>query len=449
MRVPSLATELSVKPARGARGGSQVSLARAPVTWGQLLALLLFGVLIVYLLIAAASPGYVSDIGTNKTWGRWIARNGIEDAYRIPVDYPPLLLYFFGAAGWLYQTFVDPSFAERPALASQTYTFLVKLPGVLFHLVVAVTIYRLTRRFGPVAAFGVAAAYALNPAAAYDVAHLGQTDPVHAAFALLSVGALLGGHLVWAGACLALAALTKPQAWILAPLVGLALLLWYGRRGALRGALGAGAATGLVLAPWLLLDRAHHLPRFFEYLETKSVNSTALTAQAHNLWWLPTLVEWRFINDWEPLVGPISYRVVGLGMVAVLLLLVATRLPSLRPRDRLYALVATLIVGWFAVTVRAHENHLFMAIPFLAVAWAFDRRLGLLFVLVSASLLANLVLHDPLVMGSYAAGPDPGQPLPRWVILAQVTNVLLTLVAVGLAVGQVFRPRRGALGAAR
>ncbi len=436
MRPPSFSRTLPVKPSRGARGGSQAMLARAPLTWGQLLVVLLFGVAVVYLLIAAISPGYVSDIGTNKTWGRWIARNGIQDAYRIPTDYPPVLLYFFGAAGWTYQAFVDPSFAERPALASQLYTFLVKGPGVAFHLVIAATIYRLTRRLGPATAFWAAAAYALNPAVAYDVAHLGQTDPVHSAFALLAVAALVHDRPGWAGACVALAALTKPQAWLLLPLVGFALAIWLGRRGLLRAALGGLAATLLVLGPWLLFNRLNQLPRFFEYLDTKSVNSTALTAQAHNLWWVPTLLEWRFINDWEPLVGPLSYRAVGLGLVAALLGLVLTRLPNLRPRDRLFLLVATLTVGWFALIVRAHENHLFMAIPFLAVAWALDRRVGLVLVLVSLGLLANIALHDPLLVGNLAAGPDPGQPLPGWVILAQIANVLLNLATLGLALGQ-------------
>ena len=436
MRGPGLSRSLPVKPTRAARGGPQATLARAPVTWGQLLALLLFGVLVVYLLSAAMSPGYVSDIETNKTWGRWIARNGIQDAYRIETDYPPVLLYFFGAAGWLYQTLADPSFAEKPALASQFYTFLVKLPGVLFHLVLAGAIYLVTRRFGPGAAFAAAAAYALNPAVAYDVAHLGQTDPVHAALALLAIAALAHGRAGWAGAFVALAALTKPQAWILLPVVGLALPLWLGRRGLIRGT-AAGVVAGLVvLAPWLLLDRAHHLPRFFEYLETKSVNSTALTAQAHNLWWVPTLLEWRFINDWESLVGPLSYRLVALSMVAVLLGLVLVRLPNLRPRDRIYGLIAALVIGWFVMTVRAHENHLFMALPFLAVAWALDRRTALLFGLVSLGLLGNLALHDPLLIGNYAAGPDPGHPLPGWVIVAQVGNVLLNLFTFGLALGQ-------------
>ena len=407
--------------------------ARAPLSWGQLLAVLLVGVVIVYLLVAALSPGYVSDINTNKVWGRHVAREGIHNIYRISTDYPPVLLYFFGAAGEIYERFVDPSFREDPMLASQLYTFLIKLPGILFHPVVAASIYLLVRRFGPGIAFGVATAYALNPAVAFDVAHLGQTDTVHAAFTLLSVGALVYGYPLWAGVLIALAALTKPQAWILLPIVGLGLVFWYGRRGVLRGTLGGLVATAVVLMPWILTNRLHHAERFLEALDTKSVNAQALTAQAHNLWWIPTLLEWRFINDWESLVGPLSYRLVAMTLVLALVGLVVYRLPGLRPRDRLFSFIGLLTVGWFVVTVRAHENHLFMALPFLAVAWALDRRYGLLFVLVSASLLLNLALHDPLLVANWASGPDPGHPLPAWIVAGQVVNVVMNLLAFAIA----------------
>jgi dolichyl-phosphate-mannose-protein mannosyltransferase len=407
--------------------------ARAPLSWGQLLAVLLVGVVTVHLLIAALSPGYVSDIGTNKIWGRQVAREGIHNVYRISTDYPPVLLYFFGAAGEIYQRFVDPSFDDRRMLASQLYTFLIKLPGILFHPVVAAAIYLLVRRFGAGIAFGVATAYALNPAVAYDVAHLGQTDPVHTAFSLMAVGALVYGSPLAAGALIALAALTKPQAWVLLPIIGLGLVLWHGRRGALLGTLGGAVASAVVLAPWIVTGRLHHVERFFEALETKSVNSQALTAQAHNLWWIPTLIEWRFINDWETVIGPLTYRMLGLGMVLALVVLVAVRMRGLRPRDRLFSFIGLLTVGWFLVTVRAHENHLFMALPFLAVAWALDRRYVLLFGLVSASLLLNLALHDPLLVGNWAAGPDPGQPLPTWVVAGQVLNVIINLLAFAVA----------------
>ena len=198
-----------------------------------------------------------------------------------------------------------------------------------------------------------------------------------------------------------------------------------------------------MLAPWIVTNRLHHAERFFDALETKSVNSQALTAQAHNLWWIPTLLEWRFINDWESLLGPLTYRMVGMGLVLALVVLVATKLPGLRPRDRLFSFIGLLTVGWFVVTVRAHENHLFMALPFLAVAWALDRRYGAVFVLVSVCLLLNLTLHDPLLVGNLAAGPDPGQPLPSWVIVAQIGNVVLNLVTLAfslvLTLGLVIR----------
>ncbi|MDP8922500.1 MAG: glycosyltransferase 87 family protein [Chloroflexota bacterium] len=414
--------------------------ARAPMSWGELLAVLLVGVLILYVLIAAASPGNVADVGTNKTWGRWIAREGIHSAYQIPTDYPPVLLYFFGAAGRVYQWLADPTFDEQAALASQFYTLLVKLPGILFHPIAAAVIYRITRQYGAGLAFAAAAAYALNPAVAYDVAHLGQTDPVHAAFALLAVAALVHRRPGLAGACIALAALTKPQAWLLLPVVGMALIFWYGWRGVLRGTIGGAVASFVVVLPWAVTNRLHHAGRFLEALDTKSINSIALTAQAHNLWWVPTLIEWRFITDSEPFVGPVPYRVVGLGMVALLVAAAIARLPSLRPRDCLYGIAGALTVGWFVLTVRAHENLLFMALPFLTVAWALDRRLGLLLVVTSASLLLNVALHDPLLMGNYAAGPDPGYPLPVWVIVAQVVNVLMNLAACGLAIGHILGP---------
>ncbi|MGE3272772.1 MAG: hypothetical protein AB7P40_28805, partial [Chloroflexota bacterium] len=72
------------------------------------------------------------------------------------------------------------------------------------------------------------------------------------------------------------------------------------------------------------------------------------------------------------------------------------------------------------------------ALPFLAVAWALDRRYGLVFVLVSASLLLNLALHDPLLVSNWAAGPDPGQPLPVWILTGQILNVVLNLATLAI-----------------
>src|SRR5215216_3154151 len=149
-----------------------------PGPWGLAGLGLLVIMLAAYLTLGWATPGDQADMANGKTWIRWLTRNGLPDAYRMPLDYPPVPLYLFALAGAIYQSTVDPSFNERAALASQTMTLLWKLPGITFHFALAGLIYLLARSRGPQTAFLAMAAFALNPAAAYDVPHLGQTDPV-------------------------------------------------------------------------------------------------------------------------------------------------------------------------------------------------------------------------------------------------------------------------------
>ena len=448
MRAPAVRS-FAVKPFRGGRSGPQVKLARAPVTWGQLLALLLLGVLTVYLLIAAASPGDGRQIIAEKSWGRAVAQRSGPGMLRVPADEPPLRLLILGAAGWTYRLLADPTFGEEAALASQLYTFLLKLPHVLAHLMVAVTVYRTTRRLGPAAAFGAAAAYALNPAVAYEVAHLGGHGTLVAALALMALSALLSGRAGLAGACTGLLVLAEPRAWVLAPIVGLGAATWLGRWRFVAAVAGGVGAGGAVLLIWARVDPRHALSRFGEYAAAIGSGSGVMTAEVHNLWWVPTLVEWRYLGDWESLLGPLSYRAVALGMTSILLAVALARVPRLRPRDQLYGLVATVLVGVCALMPGSEVVLLVAALPLMAVAWALDRRAGLLFGLVSAALLLNLGLHDPLLMGPYAAGPDPRRPLPGWVIGAQIANVLLLLAALGLALVETFGGRLLAARSAR
>jgi hypothetical protein len=377
-----------------------------------------------------------------KVWIRWLTRNGVQDAYRMPMDYPPVPLYLFAAAGSVYQTLVDPSFNERAAQASQLLTLLLKLTGIVFHLVLAAVIYVLVRPRGARIALIASAAYALNPAVAYDVPHIGQTDPIAAAFAVAGFGSLVAGRPGLGGAALALAALGKPQAWALLPLGGLVVWQWCGRAGVARAALWGGAATLLVLAPWIVGGRLHHLPRFFEYLSTRSTANSVVSANAHNIWWLPTLVRSEWIDDWQPFIGPISYRLVGLALAAVWLGLCLLAAARLRRRHDVYLVAGALTFGFFALMVRAHENHGYLAIPFLTLAVAWSPRLWPLPVLASVGLLVNLALHDPLVLGAYASPPAPGQPLPGALLAAQLANVGLNLGLLAMLAREVWALRQ-------
>src|SRR5438105_14969398 len=111
---------------------------------------------------------------------------------------------------------------------------MLRLPGLAADLLAGALIFRVLRQRGSIsfnAALLATAAYLLNPALIFDSAYWGQTAAVHALFMLLSVIAMDRRSYGWAGAALAAAILTKPQAIAIAPLI---LMLAMKERGGLR-----------------------------------------------------------------------------------------------------------------------------------------------------------------------------------------------------------------------
>ena len=406
-----------------------------PSRWTLAIGLSVLLASLFWLAIAWLSPGYEADIESRKARTKWITENGIEDAYRMRIDYPPGNLYLFAAVGHLYQATVDPRFDHRRASSSQLLTWLIKLPPSLFHLATGVAVYLLARReVGERLAWAAATLLLFDPAAIWDVAHQGQYDPVHALFSLLALASVTFNRPALAGGAIGLAALTKPQSWIMLPLVGLAVWQYSGLRGGVRAGLGAGVSLGVGLLPFVVNDRLSHLSRLWEYMNTNSTANHVISANAHNLWWLPTLAAQRWIDDWESLVGPLSYRMAAALLVLGVLLACLHRLGRLRSRSDVYLLGAALGAGWFFFTVRAHEYHAFFVLPFLAVSWPTRPRRFVLYGLASLGMLANLMLHDPVVVGALAGPPAPDHAYPAWYAWLSVANVAMfaTLLA-GLA----------------
>jgi dolichyl-phosphate-mannose-protein mannosyltransferase len=386
----------------------------------------LLAALTVWLSIAAVSPGYVADIESRKARTKWVTEQGIADAYRMRIDYPPGNLYLFALVGQLYRATIDDSFDHRRASDSQLLTFLIKVPPTIVHLLTGLLVFSIVRRQrGERLAWIAATILLLDPAAIFDVAHQGQYDPVHTFFSLAAVAAVASSRYTLGGGAIALAALTKPQSWVLVPLV--LLLVWRGGgwSALLRCALGGLASSVIVLLPFILENRLSHLTRLWEYMSTNSPANQVISANAHNLWWLPTLWAGRWLDDGAVLVAGLSYRWVGVGLVGLVLLATLVRLMRTCSRPDPYLLAATLGAGWFFFTPRAHEYHAFFVLPFLAVVWPTAPRLLWLYLLCSVSLLLNLALHDPLLMGALAAPPDPSAPLPFWYVSLTVLNVAM------------------------
>ena len=136
-------------------------------------------------------------------------------------------------------------------------------------------------------------AYWLSPAALMTSSVLGYLDPLLALPALGALVAASAGRAAPAGALLALAAFTKPQAVFMAPVVGLALLPGVQHRRAfpaLKGlslATGAGAFTAsLILAP---IVAAGAWTNFLQATGRFS-HHDMLSGQAANAWWIVTYV---------------------------------------------------------------------------------------------------------------------------------------------------------------
>ena len=378
-----------------------------------------------------------SDLWFYKHWARLVTLSGISAAYSgMPtegyVDYPPFLLYPWKAVGHLYQWFVDPTYDKYDMFESGTYEFLIAMVAVLFHLATGIALYWISRvRYGARTATAAAVLYLLNPAALYNVAYLGLPDTAHSFWLVLAFGLAELNHPRAGWAAAALAALTKPQAWSLMPLFAWRQLCVGGVRRTLAGLAIGGAAATVVIAPFIFNGRLGHLLKLPSHMvELEAV----LSAQAHNLWWLVSRGTGLDFPDGTLLIGPLAYRHVALLLLGASVLAVFWRARTAGP-EAMLVLAAYQAFAWFCLTTRAHENHWFFALPLAALALPTDRRMFPIFLAVSATGFANLLLHDEYF------GPKLVASLSQAVILnAQLANSVVNLLILAVWTIWLVRP---------
>ncbi|MEZ5318009.1 MAG: hypothetical protein R2752_11465 [Vicinamibacterales bacterium] len=324
---------------------------------------------------------------------------------RMTVDYPPVSLYELRVAGRAYAWW-DPAFGDTRAL-----NVFVKLPGLAAEvLLVLVLLVWARRELGDEAAAWAAVAFWLNPAVLLDGSVLGYLDAQMAVPLVLAVMAAARGRGAATGALMALAILTKAQAVFALPAV--AALLWWpapaDRLRRLGAATGAGLATSvLIVLPFLARGAGPNLAQALGRLATHD----ALSAQAANLWWIVTwlLRAAAVAGEWgwgraltEPVrvlgitrameIGYPNARVVGLVLVAGAIGWACWRARrAASPADAL-ALAGFSMAAYATLAAQVHENHLYAAVPLLAVAAGLDARYRPWFVGTSLVVALNLSL---------------------------------------------------------
>ena len=327
-------------------------------------------------------------------------------------EYLPLGLYELGVVGNLYRA-IDPPYRDSAWL-----TCLIKLPGLVAELALVVILLTFGRTvLGVRAAHWMALAIWLNPAVILNGAALGYLDAQMAVPAVLSLIAVIAGRPGLAGMLAAAAVLTKPQALFAGPAILLALLqqkhVPVGRALA-RCIAGAIATTAAVVLP-IVWHGA--LPNMLQAVG-RAASHDMLSGFGLNAWWVVTWVVRSVyaapVLGWfEAFTTPVRIlgitRFVEVGFfnpkpIAAFVVIALTMWGCWRNRHATSAATWAFAGGWTVLTyfvwnIPVHENHLYLAVPLLALAAALDARYRLAFWSVSALCALNMYLFYGLGYG--------------------------------------------------
>jgi hypothetical protein len=355
------------------------------------------------------------------------------------VDYPPMALYELGAAGLIYRWF-DPGLSDRPAI-----TAAVKIPGLVFGIALTMLLWWSVVRFtgDRHRADWVALAYWANPATILNGEVLGYLDPL---MMLPAIASLVLAHLrapEWAGASLAIAMLTKPQALLVAPILALATWRTGGGRALLAAIAGGAITAGVIVLPFALVGA---LPNMWLAFGSFYARRDILSGYAANIWWVVNYV----LRAWNqiPRLGVAGAYLAPVRRIMAISTFQEYGLPNPRPFGTLLVLVASgwglwrirrvrdlslhalgaafIVHAFFVLAVGVHEHHMMLAVPLLALAAALRPALTPLFVAISLIVALNMNLF-------YGIGLGLGWSPPRGLLLVDL-SVLLSIANIAALV---------------
>ena len=306
------------------------------------------------------------------------------------------------AAGWFYRR-VDPSFNDSPAL-----NVLIKTPGTLAEVLFVVVLLTWGRRRFGSAAVWIALMYWLNPAVLLNGPVLGYLNPQMAVPAALALLAAAGGYPAAAGALAACGILTKAQ--VLFVLPALALFIWRrgssGTRALVRAAAGGAVAAAVILFPIVVHGAFPNMVQAVRRLAAHDM----LSGYALNVWWITTWMaravavaeEWGWrraltmevrilgISNWSQFYP--NPRPLATGLVFAAIAWGCWHARHGLSIGRAAYLAAWSVFAYAMLAVQVHENHLYLAVPFAAIAGGFEPRLRRAAWVISAVAAVNMYL---------------------------------------------------------
>jgi len=383
--------------------------------------LLLTAALLVHIgaaLVAFRLPEGV-DENEFRRWANHAVDKGIHLAYSSPevhYSYLPFYLYLCKAVGLAYRySGLSSQFGPN----SRVLSGLFKGAMILLNLLIGWLIYRMVNRFygEPKSALWAAAAYLFNPAIAVATDVFGYQDALHTALVFLSVFCLCSNWYGWAAVWAMLGFLTKPQAAIFLPLIGVYLILHAGLRSTAKS-IGIAVVTGLVvLSPFVAYGEIAGVIRM--YFDVPRVHQW-LTGYAHNIWFVFSP---GIHSDRTPLLLGMNGLTIGLLLLTAFSLWILYRLIQCPSLTMLIHLCAFQGFIFFMVTTEIHENHLYAMFPFLTVAATTSRSLRHLWTALTITFTLDLVLTTWVL--------NVGRPVMLGPVRLSVINALANVAVLG------------------
>jgi Gpi18-like mannosyltransferase len=364
--------------------------------------------------------GYADDLTQFVEWVRHIANNGLPSAYDAPLSFGPVMAFVWGILAA-----IDPAFRTAIDASDLGVRVLLKLPGTLADFGLAAGVWYALRARSGWAAAG-AAVILLHPAIWFVSAWWGQYESIFALLVLLAYLAATAGRDALAVVALTAALLTKPQ---VAPLV-VPFAAWFLARIGWRSPASIGrlailavvalATTALLWLPFLAAGGpANYLGNLATY---QNGPYSVLSLNAWNLWWLiqELFAGGSLVGDNQSFLGPLTFRLAGLGLTGVLLLLIGYGVYR-RPTAQTLALgLAAAALVAFAFLTTMHERYAYAAVVFLALLID-DRRARWIAVALGVVFSLNLV-----------AAASAAAYLPKVVDITGVAGFLGPLAMIGV-----------------
>ncbi len=358
------------------------------------------------------AQGLKGDIDQFVLWVHGIAVNGLSNAYDQNLSFPAVMAWVWGAIAAFEPAFRTVTDSADPAIRA-----LMKMPASLADLGIAAAVGWWFRD-KPWAAVAAMAAILLCPAAWYVSAWWGQYESIYVLPAVLAVLAARAGRPGLVAALLAISLMAKPQALpFLVPFAAW-FLATQGIRGTLRAAVIGAVVIVLVWLPFIPAGGpANYLGNLSEYQDGIF---NVLSLRAWNPWWVVQVLGagGDFVLDSTPVLGPLTFRHLGLlvaGLLALVVFVGVYRRPS--AHSLVLGLAAITLVAFVSLTTM-HERYAYPAFVFLLMA-VNGRVLAIAWAAFAVVFTANLVW----------AAPPPELVLPDGQAISLVGAAVITLVA--------------------